>query len=187
MHLLRHGQSQFNVTYSKTRIDPNIPDPELTDEGRDQIHSAAEILKGKNINKILVSPYTRTLQTAEIVAKVLKLPIEIESLVREHAFFSCDIGSPTSKLSQTWPHLDFQNLNEHWWPDLNETEHQVKLRCHEFQQKMLDLGDWSKTLVVSHWAFIRGLTGQEVINGAILDIDLASLTIDINKPTPAKT
>ncbi len=181
MYLLRHGQSQFNVTYSKTRIDPNIPDPELTDMGREQIRSAAEKLKEKEITNILVSPYTRTLQTADIVANILKLPVTIESLVHEHAFFSCDIGSTASKLSKAWPHLDFDELNEHWWPDLDETEHQVKLRCQEFQQKMLDLGDWSKTLVVSHWAFIRSLTGEETINGEILNIDLASLNLNPEK------
>ncbi len=180
MYFLRHGQSQFNVTYSKTKIDPNIPDPELIDMGRDQIRSSAEKLKGKEITHILVSPYTRTLQTAEIVADILKLPIKIESLVHEHAFFSCDIGSPASRLSRSWPHLDFKGLNEQWWPDLNETEHQVKLRCQEFQQKMLALGDWSRTLVVSHWAFIRSMTGKETLNGEILNVDLAALKIKMN-------
>ncbi len=177
MYLLRHGQSQFNVTYAKTRIDPNIPDPELTEEGRNQIRSAAISLKEKEITNVLVSPYTRTLQTAEIVTDILKLPVTIEALVREHAFFSCDIGSPASNLSKAWPHLDFDGLHEHWWPDLNETEEQVKVRCQEFQQKMLALGDWSKTLVISHWAFIRGLTGEEIINGGILNIDLATIEI----------
>ncbi|WP_417430917.1 histidine phosphatase family protein [Kiloniella sp.] len=178
MYLLRHGQSEFNVTYAKTRVDPNIPDPELTDEGRVQIHAAAQHLKDKDITKIVASPYTRTLQTAEIISDILNLPIQVEELIREHAFFSCDIGSPSSKLSQDWPHLDFEHIPECWWPDLNETEHQVKLRGQEFQKKMLAFSDWSKTLVVSHWAFIRGLTGQEVDNGAILNIDLQSLSID---------
>ncbi|WP_026261155.1 histidine phosphatase family protein [Kiloniella laminariae] len=178
MYLLRHGQSQFNASYTTTRIDPNIPDPELTDEGRDQAKVAGEELADKKvITRIIASPYTRALQTAQIVADILALPIEIEPLVREHAFFSCDIGSPASKLSRQWPHIDFAHLNEHWWPDLDETEQQVKQRCHLFQQKMIALEDWSKTLVVSHWAFIRGLTGHEIGNGGLISIDLPGLVI----------
>ena len=34
MILVRHGQSEFNAVYSVTRVDPGIPDPQLTDIGR---------------------------------------------------------------------------------------------------------------------------------------------------------
>ena len=32
MILIRHGESEFNVVFNKTRVDPGIPDPALTDE-----------------------------------------------------------------------------------------------------------------------------------------------------------
>ena len=31
--------------------------------------------------------------------------------------------------------------------------------------------DWARVAVVSHWGFIRGLTGLTVQNGAVLRID----------------
>lgn len=175
MYLLRHGQSHFNVTYSATRVDPDIPDPELTDDGRRQAEEAAQQLRGQAIDRILCSPYTRTLQTADIVADALKLPIAIEPLIREHAYFSCDIGTPCSKLSAAWPHLDFGALQETWWPEESETEAQVRERCRLFFHKMADLADWSRVLVVSHWAFFRGLTGVEMPNGGVLRVDLHDL------------
>ncbi|MDH3235510.1 MAG: histidine phosphatase family protein, partial [Alphaproteobacteria bacterium] len=33
MILIRHAQSEFNVVYGKTRQDPGIEDPKLTDTG----------------------------------------------------------------------------------------------------------------------------------------------------------
>ena len=69
MILLRHAESEFNVHYSRTRVDPGIRDPELTALGREQAHGAARALDGRAIARLITSPYTRALQTAEIVAR----------------------------------------------------------------------------------------------------------------------
>jgi hypothetical protein len=37
---------------------------------------------------------------------------------------------------------------------------------------MSTVEDWRHVLVVTHWGFIRGLTGHEVTNAAILSYDL---------------
>ena len=47
-------------------------------------------------------------------------------------------------------------------------------RCRRFRSHMAGQDDWSRVLVVTHWGFIRGLTGQEVHNGAILRYDLTA-------------
>ncbi|TQV79841.1 histidine phosphatase family protein [Denitrobaculum tricleocarpae] len=171
MILVRHGQSEFNVIFGATRKDPGIIDPKLTDEGRRQAESAGHDLTGKGLKRIIVSPYTRTLQTADIIAGILNLPITIDSLIREHAFFSCDIGTPRSVLSQDWPHLDFAALSESWWPSDPETEDDVRARCRSFHKRMAGTHDWPEVLVVSHWGFIRGLTGHEAKNGEVLSFD----------------
>ena len=117
MILIRHGQSEFNVAFDVTRIDPGIPDPRLTDEGRRQATAVAEALRSEAIERLIVSPYTRTLETATAIAERLSLPITIEPLVRERAFFACDIGSPRADLAITWPHYRFDHLEDCWWPD----------------------------------------------------------------------
>ena len=69
MILMRHGESEFNTVYKKTRVDPGIRDPKLTDAGRKQVADAVRYLvDGRPIERILTSPYTRALQTASIVA-----------------------------------------------------------------------------------------------------------------------
>ena len=95
MLLIRHGQSEFNVHFSRTGIDPGILDPHLTEAGRAQVRDAALALQRSErpVARLLSSPYTRALQTAEILAGVLKVPVDIEPLVREHAMYQCDVGT----------------------------------------------------------------------------------------------
>ena len=168
MILVRHGQSHFNVVYGATRQDPGIVDPGLTEEGIRQAEAAAEALAGHDLRRVLVSPYTRTLHTAEIIAAALGLPVTVEPIVRERCYFVCDIGSPRSELTERWGHFDFGTLPERWWPEPDETEEELFTRCHSFRAAMAGTEDWPHVLVVTHWGFIRGLTGQTVGNGTIV-------------------
>lgn len=173
MLLIRHGQSHFNKHFSVTRQDPGIIDPALTTEGRAQIAATACRLKAEErpIERILASPYWRALETAEILAASLGRGIVIEPLVRERAFFACDIGSPRSELEVRFPAVDFGALPEVWWPHPDESETSLLRRCASFRLAMAKRSDWSRTLVVTHWGFIRGLTGQSVENGVLLPFD----------------
>jgi broad specificity phosphatase PhoE len=165
MILVRHGQSEFNVVYSVTRQDPGIQDPKLTDEGRRQAAAVADALADRDLAEVLSSPYTRALETADIIAGRLGLPIRIEPLVRELCRFQCDVGSPRSHLLQRWPALDFNHLPERWWPNLDETDEALLGRCDDFRGLMAARHDWHRVAVVTHWGFIRGLTGESVTNG----------------------
>ncbi|MDX1401943.1 MAG: histidine phosphatase family protein, partial [Kiloniellales bacterium] len=95
----------------------------------------------------------------------------IEPLVRERAFFTCDIGSPKSALTARWPRISFGIIAEVWWPSLDETDDQVRERGRAFREKIVREGDWSGTLVVTHWGFIKALTGETVTNGTALSFD----------------
>ena len=116
------------------------------------------------IARVLTSPYTRALQTAEIVADVLRVPVDVEPLVREHAKFQCDVGTVRSALCQSWPALKFDHLEETWWPALNETEADVLRRAHAFRQNAAAWADWRAVAVVSHWGFLLRLTGRSFAN-----------------------
>src|SRR5690242_6893496 len=91
MILLRHGQSEFNLHFTATRRDPGIVDPRLTPLGHEQAAAAAEVLKEERITRIVVSPYTRALQTAAPVAAALGVPVTVDPIVRERYAFACDI------------------------------------------------------------------------------------------------
>jgi glucosyl-3-phosphoglycerate phosphatase len=165
MILLRHGQSEFNLHFGATRRDPGIIDPRLTELGHTQAHEAAQQLKGQGIERIIVSPYTRALQTAHPVAAALSLPLTVDPIVRERYAFACDIGSPRPALQRDWPDHDFGLIEDVWWPAEEEPEDSIVDRAARFRAVLAYRHDWSRTLVVSHWGFILTLTGQSVANG----------------------
>jgi len=177
MILMRHCQSEFNAHFEVSREDPGIEDPRLTALGEQQAEAAAEILaQSGRVKRIVSSPYWRAMHTAEIVARRLDLEVVgVEPLVREHAFFACDIGSPRSELAARWPHYDYRDLPEEWWPPGGETEADLQARRDRYHQDLTKAGDWVGMLVISHWGFIRALTGEAVTNGALLHFDPLSL------------
>lgn len=171
MILVRHGQSEWNAVFNRTRIDPNIPDPPLTAEGRRQAAAAAEALARAGIERLLVSPYVRTLQTAEIIAARTAVAVTVEPLVRERAAFSCDVGTPRSRLAVRWPQLSFDHVEEIWWPSALESETELGHRCGRFRAAAKGLADWQRVAVVTHWGFIRGIAGVEARNGEMIRFD----------------
>ena len=171
MILLRHGQSEFNLHFGATRRDPGIIDPRLTELGHTQAREAARQLTGQGIERIIVSPYTRTLQTARPVATVLGLPLTVDPIVRERYAFVCDIGSPRPVLQRDWPDHDFGLIEDVWWPAEEEPEESIFDRAARFRADLARRHDWASTLVVSHWGFILTLTGQSVANGQWLRCD----------------
>jgi len=171
MILLRHGQSEFNLHFSASRRDPGIIDAKLTELGRAQAERAAELLAGEGIQRIIVSPYTRALQTAAPIARALGVKLLVNPIVRERYAFACDIGTPRTELELAWPDYDFSVIDEVWWPAIEEPAGSVIGRAALFRAEMAALPDWSDTLVVSHWGFILCMTGQSVTNGAWLRCD----------------
>jgi broad specificity phosphatase PhoE len=171
MILLRHGQSQFNAAFTATRRDPGIPDPRLTALGEAQARQAAEDLAGEGIEHIIASPYTRALQTAAPLARLLGLTVAVNPMVRERYAFSCDVGSPRGSLMRAWPDLDFSHLDEVWWPVTTEPAESVLDRATLFRAEMAALPGWERTVVVTHWGFILSLTGLSLNNGTWLRCD----------------
>ena len=169
--LLRHGQSEFNLLFTQTRKDPGIIDPKLTPLGETQAEEAAEALAYEGIRRIIVSPYTRALQTALPVARRLNLPLTVTPTVRERYAFTCDIGRPVTDLRLDFPHVVLDHIDEIWWPPVEEPAEQVIDRAQLFRDEMAALQDWSHTLVVSHWGFILAFTGKSVMNGQMLRVD----------------
>lgn len=162
--LIRHAESAWNEHFSASRIDVGLPDPPLTARGRQQASAAAERLRGAGVERLLTSPYRRTLETASILAAALDLPITIDPIVRERCAFSCDQGSSPSDLARDWPELDFSALDEVWWGGAIESWPSLAARCDIFRTALRTMPDRNRLAVVTHWGFIRGLTGAELHN-----------------------
>jgi glucosyl-3-phosphoglycerate phosphatase len=172
MFLLRHGQSFFNLHFNRTRTDPGIEDPELTPLGIEQAQAAALELESSALTRIIVSPYTRTLQTAQPFLR-MGVPFDIMHEVRERAAYTCDIGSSPARLAERFPHHDFTHLPAQWWHAGVETEQATLARADAFREAVAARGDGASTLLISHWAFILALTGRSVGNGELLEYDPA--------------
>lgn len=168
MILVRHGQSEWNVPFGAFRIDAGIPDPDLTEIGRAQAQQAAETLADHKLNRLVASPYRRTLATASIIGDILGLDIEVEPLVRERCAFSCDQGSSPTELAERWPNIDFSGLGEIWWGGGIESALAIQRRRQEFYDKSRLWADRNHVAVISHWGFIRAATGRMVENAEIV-------------------
>ncbi len=171
MILMRHGQSEFNLFFSATRVDPGIEDPILTPLGHEQADRAALAFEGEGLRRILVSPYTRALQTAAPIARRLGLPVIVDPTIRERYAFACDVGTCRTRLAERWPEHDFSAIEEAWWPSAEESTDGVVARAASFRQAVGARGDWADTLVVSHWGFILSMTGRSIGNGEWLRCD----------------
>ena len=171
MFLLRHGQSYFNLHFGENDVDPGIEDPQLTPLGLEQAAAAATHMASVPLTRIIVSPFTRALQTAQPLLATHAVPVEIMHEVRERAAFVCDVGSPPSVLQTRFPHHDFAHLPARWWHEGDESAAETVNRATAFRQMMATREDSRTTILVSHWAFILALTGVSLANGELLDYD----------------
>ena len=182
MILLRHGETVFNVVFGAERRDPGVRDPVLTEDGRAQALAAADALGRESVTRIITSPYRRTLQTSEIIADKLQIPVAVEPLIRERAVFACDIGTPKSALARTWTAYAFQHLEEIWWAGEEEPEARLHQRCREFSASMTSMADWPRVAVITHWGVIRALTGRRVKNCETVRFDPTDPTVPAAEP-----
>jgi broad specificity phosphatase PhoE len=171
MFLLRHGQSFFNLHFDRTRKDPGIEDPELTPVGVEQARAAAAALATTPLTRIIVSPYTRALQTAQPFLRTHAATIVIMHEVRERAAFSCDVGTTPDLLAEKFPHHDFDHLPRQWWHGGLEPMESTVARADAFRRAMAAREDSATTLLVSHWAFILALSGRSLGNAEVLQYD----------------
>ena len=80
--LVRHGESEGN----RTRTFTDSPAVSLTDLGREQARRAGtRIASDYRPARVVASPYARARQTAEIIAGLLQLPLEIDPVWREQS------------------------------------------------------------------------------------------------------
>ncbi len=178
IYLIRHAQSEFNAAYGKLMRDPMIFDAPLSELGRSQAIKVRPEVAQLNVDNIIVSPLTRTLETAELIFQ-RALPTTINALVREQTSHSGDVGTHPAILAKNWGHLDFSHLENHWWhqgePDENgipvEPVSSLEQRAAEFVAFAKQTGLRS-TAIVTHGNFIRALTGVQPDNCQILKLEI---------------
>ena len=138
---LRHGETDWNRD-NRTQGSTDIP---LNENGVAQARAAAALLCGRGIETIVCSPLTRARRTAEIVAGVLRLPVQVRSDLRE-ASFGVHEGEVMGAWFAAW-------VEERVVPEGGESFAAVRARVVAALNEVLAGG--SMTLIVAHGGVFR--------------------------------
>ncbi|MGF1704359.1 MULTISPECIES: histidine phosphatase family protein [Enterovibrio] len=101
--LMRHGQSKANVA-DKVVSDPNIGCHQygLSPLGEEQAVASALAVKDAGISVIVCSDFTRTRETAALVAKTLSIDTPIQDIRLRERFFGTWEGKSSDAYEQVW-------------------------------------------------------------------------------------
>ncbi|MEX0750701.1 MAG: histidine phosphatase family protein [Dehalococcoidia bacterium] len=102
LHLVRHAETDWNA---ERRIQGQLKDVALSANGREQARAIAEELASASATLIIASDLDRTMQTAQIIAGRLALPVTPEPALRERHF-----GIVEGQL-----YADVAKLVDGWW------------------------------------------------------------------------
>ncbi len=112
-YIFRHGETDYNTVRRWQGSGIDIP---LNATGVAQAQNLASLLRDKGIQIIYSSPLKRALQTAEIVAAGLGVPVKIVSELRE----GC-LGETEGMLKQEVA-LKFPDIFQQWYDDANDMD-----------------------------------------------------------------
>ena len=152
VHIIRHGQALHNIIR-----DTKIRDPPLTSQGHD---STQRITLPVEPDVIVISPMTRTIQTALNMFPFLKepgpwpIPVEIWPDLRETFDSECNKGLPRSELSLKYPQFDYSKCNENWdYP--SHTIESATARAESVRKRLKELSTTHLNIaVITHRGFV---------------------------------
>ncbi len=152
--LVRHGETNWNAERRWQGRD----DPPLNAVGRQQAEQLAADLDGERLDAVYTSDLRRALETAEIVAHRLDLPVRPLGLLRE-----IDVGSwsglTREVLEARFPEQLARHL-ESWgtgWED-GETPAQLTERTLVAARQIASEHPAGRVLVVTHGGVLRALS-----------------------------
>ncbi|KAI0466920.1 histidine phosphatase superfamily [Xylaria cf. heliscus] len=160
--VLRHGQSFHNVHRGYP-----FRDPPLTELGCEQ---ARNVKFSTDPDLIIISPMTRTIQTASLVFGHLidrtrsaghgpskSVEVQIWPELREAHDAICNIGIGRVELEAKFPQFDFSACNEVWDYPSHSPEN-ARERAERVRQRLTVLSaSYKKIVVVTHRGFISFL------------------------------
>ena len=100
-YVFRHGETELN---KQKRWQGSGMDYDLNENGIKQAQGLIEKLKDKGLEKIYSSPLKRAKHTAEVVAQVLNIPVEVRDDLRE-CFYGVAEGKLIADLQKEVPEI----------------------------------------------------------------------------------
>src|SRR5690242_3574621 len=150
LHLVRHGQSEWNAEGRLQGQTAHVP---LTALGRAQAEAAAEALRGSGAGALYTSDLTRAVQTAAPIARVLDLTAVPEPALREQALGTLE-GRLTRELPAPEQVVPPEELTTTRWGG-GESLRDVYQRIGPFLDRLLADPPSPTVVLVSHGDTIR--------------------------------
>jgi broad specificity phosphatase PhoE len=180
VHLVRHGQTQWNLD---GRIQGQTGDIPLTALGRRQAEAAARTLADRPIAAVWSSDLLRAVQTAQPIAAAVGLPVQLDRGLREQAYGILE-GRCTADVLADTPY----DLTD---PDVRapggETMREVYQRIGDTLAERLRENPGQEIVLVSHADAIRialaWLAGSEIQHVRWHELPHGSIT---TVPTPVQ-
>lgn len=172
--LVRHGVTGHN----RDRIFMGWGPVPLAPEGRAQIESLGERLRGERLTRIIASDIHRTVESAEILSRILERPFETHPALREVNVGEA-IGVSYDDAAARWPGL-LERDGRVRFPG-GESFDDVADRASEYlRAEILREGD-DRVLVVTHGGVVIGvaarLLGRSLADMGTFAVENASLTL----------
>lgn len=164
---IRHGEGEHNTSIWKAI---RLRDPTLTPKGIWQAQTLGAALKQTTLSfdKIVVSPLTRTIQTAKLVFDSSACPFE---LCPTHAEYfepraDCNLGRQPALLAEDFPEIrswgGFSDLDPVcWWPTKETDVGWETWRTEKFAMDLWSADTSDNVAVVGHGGFFRVLLDLE--------------------------
>lgn len=151
VYIVRHGDKEKDNYYNS---DLRHQDPPLSEEGRQKAKKLLDYFKGKHINRIIVSEYLRTEQTAQYVAESKGLAV-----IKDRRLNEIDNGVIESMTDE-----DIKKKYPEFWKDFfsyskdvrfpeGETGEEVRARQKALLYELIKNNE--DVLLVSHEGYIR--------------------------------
>lgn len=155
VYLFRHGETDANRERRWQGCGLDLP---LNETGIAQAEALVDKLRDKKIEAIFSSALKRAVQTAEIVAQALQLPVKIKEDFREGCFGQGE-GIVVSELDERWPEIgkrwkDPDDLDASY-PD-GETKREIQNRMLNALNELLK-EDYAVIGVATHGSAARNL------------------------------
>lgn len=140
LYFVRHGQS----------IDPDLPDPDIAQDGEQQVHKAACCLSNQKLSNFcgFTSPLLRCLRTASILQRLLGIHFQVLPEIMETPHFLNDgeIFKVQNRSTQ-FPQFEWPLTKE--WHVFPESSLDFYVRVKETLQQFP-----SHSIVVTHFGYI---------------------------------
>lgn len=156
IHIIRHGEALHNIDHEYLLRDPPLTSAGIVASGNINVPSLPDL--------IIVSPMTRTIQTAMSAFPTCHNIIRIWPDLREAHDATCNLGRSRRELENMFPLLDFMECPEEW----DHTPHTAEcatLRGEAVRNRSKHLSETYKNIVlVTHRVFIAFLVKGDRFN-----------------------